>query len=150
MKMVMMIIEQSKREELEIFLDHSGVAGYTELSGAAGKGASGLRLGSRAFPRTSSVVFSLLDDSEVDRLADLDGRKVTVGDDVRLDIGMLGPPAPERSFTAPPYPTGIPGIVISVPPVARAVKPIPVKGGIPAIVRFGPVDFVLYSGLGYR
>lgn len=68
MKMVMMIIDQSKREELEIFLDRSGVAGYTELSGAAGKGESGLRLGSRAFPRTSSVVFSLLENMEVERL----------------------------------------------------------------------------------
>ena len=68
MKMVMMIIDDKKREELEVFLGRAGVTGYTELSGAAGKGASGLRLGSRAFPLTSSVVFSMLEQGALDQL----------------------------------------------------------------------------------
>ena len=68
MKMLMIIVDQSKREELEIFLNRSGVVGYTEISQAAGLGSSGPRLGSSAFPKTSSVVFSMLDEEAVGRL----------------------------------------------------------------------------------
>jgi hypothetical protein len=69
MKMLMIIIDESKKEELEVFLNRSGVHGYTELSHAAGMGASGPRLGSRAFPKTSAVVFSVLDEPALERLA---------------------------------------------------------------------------------
>ena len=58
MKMLMIIIDDAKKEELQIFLERSGVTGYTELSHAAGMGESGPRLGSRAFPRTSAVVWT--------------------------------------------------------------------------------------------
>ena len=68
MKMLMIIVDQSKREELEIFLNRSGVVGYTEISQAAGLGSSGPRLVSSAFPKTSSVVFSMLDDEALGRL----------------------------------------------------------------------------------
>ena len=60
MKMVMIVVDESKKEELEVFLDRSGVQGYTEVSHAAGLGSSGLRLGSSAFPKTSALVFSVL------------------------------------------------------------------------------------------
>ena len=73
-----------------------------------------------------------------------------VGYDFRWEIRMAGPPAPDRPFAAPLNPAGIPGIVIPVPPVARAIKPIPVKGGIPAVILSDPVDFVFYCGLGHR
>jgi len=68
MKMLMIIVDQSKREELEIFLNRSGVVGYTEISQAAGLGSSGPRLGSSAFPKTSAVVFSMMDEESVRRL----------------------------------------------------------------------------------
>ena len=60
MKMLMIVIDESKKEELEVFLNHSGVVGYTEISHAAGMGISGPRMGSRAFPKTSAVIFSVL------------------------------------------------------------------------------------------
>jgi hypothetical protein len=66
--MLMIVIDEAKREELEVFLNRSGVAGYTELSHAAGVGATGPRLGSRAFPRTSAVVFTVLDQEALDKL----------------------------------------------------------------------------------
>lgn len=68
MKMLMIIIDESKKEELEVFLNHSGVEGYTELSHAAGMGSSGPRLGSRAFPKTSAVIFTMLSEEAVARL----------------------------------------------------------------------------------
>ena len=68
MKMIMIIIDDSKREELEVFLNRAGVVGYTEVSHAAGFGATGPRLGSRAFPKTSAVIFSLMDEEALEHL----------------------------------------------------------------------------------
>ncbi len=68
MKMLMVIIDESKKEELEVFLSRSGVHGYTELSRASGMGSSGPRLGSSAFPRTSALVFTVLDEAALERL----------------------------------------------------------------------------------
>jgi hypothetical protein len=61
--MVMIIVEDDKKEELEVVLGRAGVVGYTEISRATGRGESGPRLGSGAFPRTSAVVFSILSDA---------------------------------------------------------------------------------------
>jgi len=60
MKLLMMIVDESKKEELEVLLARAGVQGYTELPSAVGVGTSGRRLGSGAFPKTSAVVFSLV------------------------------------------------------------------------------------------
>ena len=68
MKMVMIIVDESKKEELEVVLGSAGVVGYPELSHASGSGATGPRLGSGAFPRTSAVVFSILSEGALDRL----------------------------------------------------------------------------------
>ncbi len=68
MKMVMIICDEQKKEELEVFLERSGVVGYTEISHAAGMGTTGPRLGSSAFPRTSAVVFTVLDEASLARL----------------------------------------------------------------------------------
>ena len=85
MKMLMIIIDDSKKEELEVFLERSGVHGYTELSHAAGMGQSGPRLGSRAYPRTSAVVFSVLDKAALDRLnAGVDEFCATCGEKLRM------------------------------------------------------------------
>ena len=62
MRMLMTIVDESKKEEFEVFLNRSGVTGYTELSPAAGMGTSGPRQGSRAFPGTSAIVFTVLSD----------------------------------------------------------------------------------------
>lgn len=60
MKMVMIVVDDSKKEELEVVLGRAGVAGFTEISRASGLGTTGPRLGSGAFPRTSAIVFSVL------------------------------------------------------------------------------------------
>jgi len=60
MKMLMLIVDESKKEELEVFLNRSGVQGYSEVAHAAGMGTSGLRLGSSAFPKTSALIFTIL------------------------------------------------------------------------------------------
>ena len=60
MKLLMLIVDEAKKEELEILLNRSGVVGYTEIPGAVGTGSSGPRLGSRSFPRTSAIIFTVV------------------------------------------------------------------------------------------
>jgi len=93
MKMLMVIIDESKREELEVFLNRSGVVGYTEISHAAGMGLSGPRLGSSAFPKTSAVVFSILDEDALTALTEgVDRFCATCGEELRMiswDVDVL-------------------------------------------------------------
>jgi len=93
MKMLMIIIDESKREELEVFLNRSGVVGYTEISHAAGRGMTGLRLGSSAFPKTSAVIFSILDDDALQALIEgMDRFCSTCGEELRMlswDVDVL-------------------------------------------------------------
>lgn len=60
MKLLMIVIDEGRKEELEVFLSRSGVVGFTEIPRVFGVGVTGPRLGSRAFPRTSAVIFSIL------------------------------------------------------------------------------------------
>lgn len=93
MKMLMIIIDESKKEELEVFLNHSGVEGYTEISHAAGLGSTGLRLGSRAFPKTSAVLFTILTEDAVGQLTSaVDDFCATCGEKLRMvswDVDVL-------------------------------------------------------------
>jgi uncharacterized protein YaaQ len=67
MKLLMVIVEDSHKEEVEALLGRCGL-GYTEISPTVGAGATGPRLGSRAFPKTSAVVFSLAGEESLARL----------------------------------------------------------------------------------
>lgn len=93
MKMVMIVVDESKKEELEVFLDRSGVQGYTEVSHAAGLGSSGLRLGSSAFPKTSAIVFSMLSAEALDKMTQgIDEFCATCGEQLRVvswDVDVL-------------------------------------------------------------
>lgn len=65
----MMVVDDGKKEQLEVLLRRSGVSGWTEISGASGMGATGPRLGSAAFPKTSAVLFTIVDDEKARSLA---------------------------------------------------------------------------------
>ena len=69
MKLLMLIVDEAKKEELEVLLNRSGVVGYTEIPQAIGVGTTGLRLGSRAFPKTSAIIFTVLTDDALEHLA---------------------------------------------------------------------------------
>ena len=69
MKLLMVIVDDDKKEELEVVLRRSGVTGYTELRHASGVGTTGPRLGSAAFPKTSAVIFTFVEDDAAPRLA---------------------------------------------------------------------------------
>lgn len=68
MKLLMIVVDEAKKEELEVVLEEAGVVGYTEIPRAAGRGVTGPRLGSRAFPRTSAVIFTIVPPEALDPL----------------------------------------------------------------------------------
>ena len=68
MKLLMIVVDEAKKEELAVVLEEAGGVGYTEISRAVGMGLPGPRLGSRAFPRTSAVVFTILPPAALDAL----------------------------------------------------------------------------------
>ena len=70
MKLLMIVVDDGKKEELEVLLRKSGVPGWTEIAGASGMGTTGPRLGSAAFPKTSAVLFTLVEDEKARSLAD--------------------------------------------------------------------------------
>ncbi len=69
MKLLMLIVDETKKEELEVLLNRSGVVGYTEIPRAIGLGTTGPRLGSRTFPHTSAVIFTVLEEAALAQLA---------------------------------------------------------------------------------
>lgn len=68
MKLLMIIVDGDRKEELEAFLNRAGVVGYTEIPRTVGVGSTGLRLGSRAFPKTSAVIFTVIAADALDAL----------------------------------------------------------------------------------
>ncbi len=70
MRMLMLVVDDGKKEELEVLLRKAGVTGWTEIAGASGMGTTGPRLGSAAFPKTSAVLFTILEDAKARSLVD--------------------------------------------------------------------------------
>jgi hypothetical protein len=70
MKLILFIVESSHKEELEVILNRNDIVGYTEIPLVHGSGLTGLRMGSRAFPHTSSIVFTVLSTEAVGPLVD--------------------------------------------------------------------------------
>jgi hypothetical protein len=68
MKLLMIIVDTACREELEVLLRRHRVTGYTEIPDTHGIGVSGVRMGSRAHPKTSSIFFTVLEPDQVDPL----------------------------------------------------------------------------------
>lgn len=65
MKLLMIIVPTECREELEVLLQRNQIAAYSEIPEAHGVGESGVRMGSRAHPKTSSIFFTVLQDDQV-------------------------------------------------------------------------------------
>ncbi len=61
MKLLMIIVDSECREELEVLFKHHGVTGYSEIPNAHGVGMTGVRMGSGAHPKTSSIFFTVVE-----------------------------------------------------------------------------------------
>ncbi len=68
MQMLMIVVESTHKEKVEVVLAEHAVLGYTEIPTVYGSGRSGMRLGSRAFPETSSIIFTVVEREKVDEL----------------------------------------------------------------------------------
>ena len=68
MKLLMIIVETDCREELEVLLQKNGVTAYSEIPNAHGIGQTGVRMGSSAHPKTSSIFFTVLEADQVQPL----------------------------------------------------------------------------------
>ena len=68
MRMMLIVVDTSVKGEVEVLLRRAGASGYTEFAPAVGWGESGLRLGSGAFPGTTSVLFTVLDPAAEERV----------------------------------------------------------------------------------
>lgn len=67
-KMLMVIVDDRRKEELELVLRKAGVEGYTEIPQVHGFGRTGEKMGSAVAPETNSIIFVLVG---ADRLAGL-------------------------------------------------------------------------------
>lgn len=68
MQMLMIVVESTHRDKLEAALTERHIAGYTEIPTVHGTGATGTRFGSRVFPETSSIFFTVCEKEKVDEL----------------------------------------------------------------------------------
>lgn len=68
MKLLMIVVDSECREELEVLFKRVGVAGYTEIPEIHGVGETGIRMGSGAFPATSSLFFTVIEAEKVHEL----------------------------------------------------------------------------------
>lgn len=68
LQMLMIIVEATHKEKLEAALSEKHVLGYTEIPTVYGAGSTGLRLGSRAFPESSSIIFTVVEKGKTDEL----------------------------------------------------------------------------------
>jgi len=68
MKMLMVIIDNRRKEELELLLRRAGVEGYTEIPNVHGFGTSGEKMGSAVAPGTNSIIFVLTDGERLPKL----------------------------------------------------------------------------------
>ena len=72
MKLLMIFVDGAHADDVTNLLDHAGAAGYSRFPNVMGKGATGRKLGTRAFPGTSELFVTVIPDDRcgpfVDRL----------------------------------------------------------------------------------
>jgi hypothetical protein len=68
MRLLMIIVESRYKEKVAAALLQEKVAGWTEIPTVYGMGETGLRLGSRAFPQTSTILFSVVEGECIEAL----------------------------------------------------------------------------------
>jgi len=58
MKLLMILVDADDAPAIEAVLEDAGVPGYTELPTVLGKGETGRKLGTRAFPGSSTMLLA--------------------------------------------------------------------------------------------
>jgi hypothetical protein len=68
MKMLMLLVPSDCLEDVQALMDAHDLHAYTEIPHVPGSGQSGRKMGTRAFPGTSSMLLAVLQPEEADRL----------------------------------------------------------------------------------
>jgi nitrogen regulatory protein PII len=68
MKMLMAIVDNRRKEELELVLQKEGVHGWTEIPHVRGLGSTGPRLDSAAYPESSAIIHVLVENERIESL----------------------------------------------------------------------------------
>ena len=61
MKLLRILVDSENQAEVERLLEEHDVPGFTELPNVLGKGVSGRKFGSRAFPGSNTLYFTAVD-----------------------------------------------------------------------------------------
>ena len=87
MKLLMIIVDSSCKEELEVLLTRNEVEGYTEIPNTHGVGTTGVRMGSGVFPKTSSIFFTVLSEEQIKNIrADIDAYCDACGKNMKMIV----------------------------------------------------------------
>ena len=70
MKVLLIFVDSDHADDVERILDESEVPGYSAFPSVLGKGATGLKRGTRAFPGTSTLFFVALPDGRCEGLCE--------------------------------------------------------------------------------
>ncbi len=68
MKLVMIVYDTGAESLVEEALDKVGAGGWTRVTDVIGKGRTGLRAGDPIFPGTNNMMFSVIEDDQVEPL----------------------------------------------------------------------------------
>ena len=60
MKLVMMLVDADRAPDVERVLEQRDLPGYTEIPQVLGKGQTGRKLGTRAFPGATTLYFTVI------------------------------------------------------------------------------------------
>ena len=90
MRLLMILVDSNHQEDVERILDAHEVPGYTEVPNVLGKGVSGRKFGSRAFPGSNTLYFTAVDGNICQTLcAELKALDERSGPDEGLSAFML-------------------------------------------------------------
>ncbi len=70
MKMMIIICPESRREDIRAVLDRHEVHRFSEMKDVTGEGTTGKHMGTRLWPGSSSLIFTVLPDEKTSELLD--------------------------------------------------------------------------------
>ncbi len=90
MKLLLIFVDSDHRDDVEQILEAADVPGYSEFPTVLGKGKTGRKMGTRAFPGSSTLYFVALPDGECHGICDeLNELRNTAGPEQGLKAYIL-------------------------------------------------------------
>ncbi len=68
MKLIVIIFDQVVLDEVESILEQHDVKGFSQIPTVLGEGTTGKRLASRLHPGANSMIFSVVEDEQIDSI----------------------------------------------------------------------------------